>query len=102
MAINITKQNFVKEVMESDVPVLLDFWANWCGPCRMLSPIIEELSAELKDKKICKVDVDQEPSLANEFNVSSIPTLIVVHGGKVVDRAVGVRTKADIIKMLDR
>lgn len=97
----ITSKNFENEVMKSDKPVLIDFWASWCGPCKMLSPIIEEIANEYEGKvKVCKVNVDDEPSLATTFGVSSIPTLFVIKDGKVTDTSVGYRPKEDIIKML--
>ncbi len=102
MAITITKSNFQSEVINSDVPVLVDFWAAWCGPCRMLSPIIEELSQEYEGRaKICKVNVDEEPELASSFNVASIPTIVVFKNGKVVNTSVGNKPKAAIAAMLD-
>ena len=100
MAINITKNNFKDEVMDSTMPVLIDFWAEWCGPCRMIAPIIEELSSEVENAKICKINVDQEPELAQQFGVMSIPMLAVVHEGKVVNKMVGARPKGDIMKLL--
>jgi thioredoxin 1 len=101
-AIPITEANFQQEVMQSQQPVLLDFWAEWCGPCRMVGPIVEELAGEYAGKaKVGKVDVDSNQQLAQSFGVSSIPTLIVIKGGKVVGGGVGVRSKADLSKMLD-
>jgi thioredoxin 1 len=100
MAINVTKQTFKQEVMDSKVPVLIDFWASWCGPCRMIAPVIEELSSEVKNAKICKVNVDEEPEIAQQFGVMSIPTLAVVQDGKVVNKMVGARPKSEILKML--
>ncbi len=98
---NITKNNFEQEVLHSDKPVLIDFWAPWCGPCRMLSPVISEIAEEYGDKvKVCKVNVDDEGELAASFNVMSIPTLVVVKDGKVTDSAVGVRPKAQIVEMI--
>ena len=99
---NITKNNFEQEVLHSDKPVLIDFWAPWCGPCRMLSPVISEIAEEYGDKvKVCKVNVDDEGELAASFNVMSIPTLVVVKDGKVTNSAVGVRPKAQIVEMID-
>ncbi len=100
--ITLTKVNFENEVMNSDKPVLIDFSATWCGPCRMVAPIIEEIAAENSDYKICKVDVDEEPELAAAFAVSSIPMLVVVKNGKIVDQAVGARPKEAILAMLTK
>lgn len=99
--ITITAENFENEVMNSQTPVLVDFWASWCGPCRMVSPIIEEIADEVTDKKICKVNVDEQPELAEKFGVMSIPTLIVFKNGKVVNQVVGARPKDDILEMLN-
>lgn len=100
MAINVTKNSFKQEVLESPVPVLVDFWASWCGPCRMIAPVIEELSSEVKNAKICKVNVDEEPELAQQFGVMSIPTLAVFSNGQLVNKAVGARPKNEILNML--
>ena len=99
-AMVITKANFQTEVMESDRPVLLDFWASWCGPCRMLSPIVDEIAEERTDIKVGKVNVDEQQELAATFNVMSIPTLIVLDKGQVVNQSVGVRPKKQILTML--
>ena len=99
-ALNITKQNFQEEVMNSDKKVLIDFWASWCGPCRMVSPVIEEIATERPDIKVCKVNVDEEQELAAAFQVMSIPALIVMENGKVVNQAVGARPKAQILSLL--
>lgn len=97
---NITKENFEAEVMNSDRPVLIDFWAPWCGPCRMLSPTISEIAEEYGDKvKVCKVNVDEQGELASTFGVMSIPTLIVIKEGKVVNSVTGVRPKDQIVSM---
>ena len=98
--ITVTKDNFQKEVIQSDKPVLLDFWASWCGPCRMLSPVVDEIARERTEIKVGKVNVDDERELAGAFEVMSIPTLVVVSGGKVVSSSVGVRPKRQILDML--
>lgn len=98
--IKITKENFHEEVMESKKTVLVDFWADWCGPCKMLSPIVDELAEELDDVKVCKVNIDEQPELASAYQVMSIPTLAVIKDGKVVNTAVGVRPKAAIVDLL--
>lgn len=100
-AITITKDNFENEVIKSDKPVLLDFWAEWCGPCRMVGPVIDELAGEVQTAKIGKVNVDEQPELASTFKVMSIPTLVVLKDGKVISTTVGVKPKADILKMLE-
>ena len=99
-ALHITKNNFQSEVVNSDKPVLLDFWAPWCGPCRMVGPIIEEIAAERPDIKVAKVNVDEQPDLAGQFGVMSIPTLVVMKQGKVVSQSVGARPKSTILGML--
>lgn len=100
--IKITKDNFEKEVKNSDKPVLLDFYATWCGPCRMVSPIVDEISEEESDKKIGKIDVDEEPELAQAFGISSIPTLVIVKDGKISNVSIGAISKADILKMFEK
>ena len=98
--ITITKENFAQEVLQSEKPVLLDFWASWCGPCRMLSPIVDEVAEERSDVKVGKVNVDEQPELAGEFGVMSTPTLLVFRGGKLVNQAVGARPKAGVLALL--
>ena len=97
---NINKNNFRNEVLDSEKPVLLDFWASWCGPCRMVSPIVDEIAAERGDIKVGKVNVDEQPELAAQFGVMSIPTLVVMKGGKVANQMVGARPKSQILAML--
>ena len=99
-AININKNNLRNEVLDSEKPVLLDFWAPWCGPCRMVSPIVDEIAAERGDIKVGKVNVDEERELAGQFGVMSIPTLVVMKGGKVANQMVGARPKSQILAML--
>ena len=98
--ITITKENFAQEVLQSEKPVLLDFWASWCGPCRMLSPIVDEVAEERTDVKVGKVNVDEQPELAGQFGVMSIPTLLVFEQGKLVRQAVGARSKASVLDLL--
>lgn len=98
--ITITKENFAQEVLQSEKPVLLDFWASWCGPCRMLSPIVDEVAEERTDVKVGKVNVDEQPELAGQFGVMSIPTLLVFEQGQLVRQAVGARPKASVLDLL--
>ena len=98
--LNITKENYEALVNSGDKPVLIDFWATWCGPCRMIAPIVEEIAAEREDILVGKVDVDNEPGLAKSFRIVSIPTLILVKDGKETARVMGYRPKADILKTL--
>ena len=99
-AINVNKNNFDQEILNSDKPVLLDFWVSWCGPCRMVSPIVDEIAAERSDIKVGKINVDEQPELAAQFGVMSIPTLVVMKSGRIVNQAVGARPKAQILAML--
>ena len=99
-AIKINKNNFNEEVLHSDKPVLLDFWASWCGPCRMVGPVLDEIAEEREDIKVCKINVDEEPELASEYQIMSIPSLMVLVDGKIVSRSVGAKPKAQILAML--
>lgn len=99
-ALIITKENFQEEVMNSDKPVLLDFWASWCGPCRMVVPIVEEIAEERTDIKVGKVNVDEQPDLASNFRIASIPTLIVMKNGQIAAQSVGAKSKSQILAML--
>lgn len=100
-AIKITAENFEKEVLKSEKPVLLDFWAEWCGPCKMIGPVIEEIAEETKEyAKVGKVNVDEERFLSDKFNVMSIPTLILFKDGKVVSTSIGAKPKKEILEML--
>ena len=96
----ITKDNFNEEVINSDKPVLLDFWASWCGPCRMVAPVLDEIAQERADIKVGKINVDEQPELAAKFGVMSIPTLVVMKDGKIAEKTVGARPKAQILAML--
>ena len=99
-AVNINKTNFQEEVTRSDKPVLLDFWAPWCAPCRMVVPIIEEIADGRPDIKVGKINVDEQPELASQFHVMSIPTLVVMKNGKIVNQVMGARPKAAILAMI--
>lgn len=97
---HVTSDNFKQEVLEAKEAVLLDFWAPWCGPCRMLSPIIDELASELPGAKVCKVNIDEQPELAQSFRVMSIPALVAMKDGKVFDSSIGIRPKNAIVEMM--
>ena len=99
--IYVNQKNFQEEVVKSDKPVLIDFWASWCGPCRMISPVLDELAEENPDVKIVKINVDEESELANQFQVMSIPALFVLKDGKIVAQSLGVKPKAQLQAMLD-
>lgn len=100
-ALKITKDNFQAEVLEAKETVLVDFWASWCGPCKMIGPIIDQIADERNDVKVCKINVDEEQELAVQFKVMSIPTLLVFKEGKVVNQSLGAKPKAAILAMLD-
>ena len=98
-ALNINKNNFVEEVMNSERPVLVDFWASWCGPCRMVVPVVEKIAEEHPEYKVVKVNVDEEPELASQFGVMSIPSLMIFKNGEVVNKSVGAKNKQQILAM---
>ena len=98
--VHVTTDTFEKEVLQSEIPVLVDFWAPWCGPCRMVGPILEEIAGERSDIKIGKINVDEQPELASQFRVMSIPTLIVIKDGKIVNQSMGAKPKNAILAML--
>lgn len=99
-AVNVNQSNFQEEVLNSEKPVLLDFWASWCGPCRMVLPIVEEIARENPDIKVCKVNVDEQQELANQFNVISIPSLFVMKNGRIVNQSVGAKSKEQILELV--
>ena len=98
--LHINKDNFHKEVLNSDKPVLLDFFASWCGPCRMVGPILDEIAEEREDIKVCKVNIDEQPELASRFRIMSVPTLMVLKGGQIMEQSVGARPKHQILAMV--
>ena len=98
--LHITKDTFQAEVLESEKTVLLDFWATWCSPCRMIAPVLDEVAQEREDVKVCKIDVDQEPELAKQFQIMSIPTLIVMEKGKIINQALGAMPKNSVLALL--
>ena len=98
--LHINKDNFHKEVLNSDKPVLLDFFASWCGPCRMVSPILDEIAQEREDIKVCKVNIDEQPELASQYRVMTIPTLMVLKEGQIVGQSIGAKPKHQILAMV--
>ena len=98
--LHINKDNFHKEVINSEKPVLLDFWAPWCGPCRMIAPTLDEIAEEREDIKVCKVDIDEQPELASRYRIMSVPTLMVLKNGIIVDQSIGARPKHQILAMV--
>lgn len=98
--INLTKDSYHNEVMETEKVVVIDFWATWCGPCKMMAPVVEEVAKDYPDVKVCKVNVDEEPELSNAFKIVSIPTIVVIKNGEIIDTVVGYRPKEDIEKII--
>lgn len=99
--INLTKDSYHNEVMETEKVVVIDFWATWCGPCKMMAPVVEEVAKDYPDVKVCKVNVDEEPELSNAFKIVSIPTIVVIKNGEIIDSVVGYRPKEDIEKIIN-
>ena len=100
-ALVVTKNNFQKEVLESNKTVLLDFWASWCGPCKSISPVIDEISTEHPEIMVCTVNIDEEIELSERYNIMSIPTLLIVRDGKVVNQSVGLKSKSQILQLME-
>lgn len=98
--INLTKDSYHNEVMETEKVVVIDFWATWCGPCKMMAPVVEEVAKDYPDVRVCKVNVDEEPELSNAFKIVSIPTIVVIKNGEIIDSVVGYRPKEDIEKII--
>ena len=98
--INLTKDSYHNEFMETEKVVVIDFWATWCGPCKMMAPVVEEVAKDYPDVKVCKVNVDEEPELSNAFKIVSIPTIVVIKNGEIIDSVVGYRPKEDIEKII--
>lgn len=98
--INLTKDSYHNEVMETEKVVVIDFWATWCGPCKMMAPVVEEVAKDYPDVKVCKVNVDEEPELSNAFKIVSIPTIVVIKNGEIIDSVVGYRPREDIEKII--
>ncbi len=98
--INLTKDSYHNEVMETEKVVVIDFWATWCGPCKMMAPVVEEVAKDYPDVKVCKVNVDEEPELSNAFKIVSIPTIVIIKNGEIIDSVVGYRPKEDIEKII--
>lgn len=98
--INLTKDSYHNEVMETEKVVVIDFWATWCGPCKMMAPVVEEVAKDYPDVKVCKVNVDEEPELSNAFKIVSIPTIVVIKNGEIIDSVVGYGPKEDIAKII--
>ena len=99
-AYKITKENFQEEVLNSEKPVLLDFWASWCGPCRMVGPILDEIAEEREDIKVCKINIDEQPELASRYRIMTIPTLMVLKNGQIMEQSVGAKPKHQILAMV--
>ena len=97
----LTRENFTPEVLDSHLPVLIDFYAEWCGPCKMLGPVIEEIAAEAQDFKVGKVNIDGQPELTTKYQIMSVPTVVIIKNGEIVNRASGVMSKQAILKMLE-